>query len=62
MTTSSRTESDCVEALRRDLGVLKLTFIAENYVEFAKQATERHWDPIAFLARRTPRLRAMDHG
>jgi DNA replication protein DnaC len=51
MTTSSRTESDCVEALRRDLDVLKLTFIAEHYAEFAQQATEQHWDLIAFLAR-----------
>jgi len=51
MTTTTGTESERLEALRRHLDYLKLAFIAEHYAAFAQQATEQHWDPIGFLAR-----------
>jgi len=46
---ATRKKPDPNDALLAHLEYLKLSFVAENYLELAKRAGEEHWDHLTFL-------------
>jgi DNA replication protein DnaC len=47
---ATRKKPDPNDALLAHLDYLKLSFLAENYLELAQRAAEEHWDYLTFLA------------
>ncbi len=50
MATPKSTRPPETEALEHNLDYLKLSFVREHLDDFAKLATEQHWDHVTFLA------------